>query len=90
MTLHVVGQTQDGLLVIGGVYEFFSTYGLPVDIIATVFREKHLVVAWDSFYQEAAAHGVGFRSIIQRMSDVLPVQADNRLEMLRQHWTALS
>lgn len=48
----------DGLGVVDGVYRFYETHGIPLDVLFEALREHHLVPDWTSFLQEASSAGM--------------------------------
>lgn len=56
--LTVEGRTEDGRLVVGGVYHFYETHGIPLDALLSVLNSRDIVPSWVSFYQEARRAGM--------------------------------
>jgi hypothetical protein len=44
--LHITGKTPEGKLVLGGVFSFYETHGLPLDIILSQLWEKNALPDW--------------------------------------------
>lgn len=65
----VVGETPEGRFVVSGVFNFFNTYGLPLDIIIEFLWKEGFVPSWEEFYKEAAKAGVGHPSTMIRIND---------------------
>lgn len=55
--LRIVG-TADGRHVVGGVFRFFETHGLPLDILVEALWRRKLVIDWLDFWDSARAAGV--------------------------------
>lgn len=67
----VVGNTAAGVPVLAGVYRFFETHGLPLDVVLTVLRERGALPCWCSFYREAAAAGMKHERIISKLDEAI-------------------
>lgn len=74
----VVGKTTDGKLCLSGVYNFFETVGLPLDLIIEILYDKGYIPAWDNFYHEAAMSKMKHSSIMIKITDC--VQFIKRLD----------
>jgi len=72
--LEVVGQTEDGWRVVRGTFEFFDTYGLPLDIVLDMLRQRRMMPDWTHLYDrclEAGWHPErSFRRLQQIVGDV--------------------
>ena len=62
--LRVLGKTQSGTLVVGGVFNFFSTTGLPLDVLFDCLKQKNMIPDWLVFYVEASSSGMKHNRII--------------------------
>jgi len=69
--MKIVGITEQNRFVLSGVFKFFETNGLPLDMIAEELLKKNCVIAWDHFYLEAADAGVSSKKIMLRIEEVL-------------------
>src|SRR5690349_18747274 len=73
--LNQSGETSEGHQVYRGVYAFYETHGLPLDVILTCFQEQQVVVDWLDFWDEGIKAGVKPRKlsimIEQACGDVL-------------------
>lgn len=56
--LAIVGRTEDGRDVFGGVYRFHETTGLPLAVVFDAVRASGGIVAVDAFMTEARAAGM--------------------------------
>jgi hypothetical protein len=65
--LKQVGTTPEGKKVYKGLYKFYETYGLPLDVILTVFQSKDWVPDWIDFYIGAIAAGMEHDRIISKL-----------------------
>lgn len=69
--LIAVGRDPDGRVVVGNVYQFTETYGLPLGILLDTIIKKDLVVSWIHYYDDATAAGIKHDRIVSRVSEAL-------------------
>jgi hypothetical protein len=69
--LTIVGRTEDGKDVYGGVYQFFETHGMPLDILFSILHDKNAVPCWMSFHREALAAGMKHERILSKIDEAL-------------------
>lgn len=67
--LTVCGKTPEGRLAVGGVYGFYETYGLPLDLICEELWQRWMIPAWDDFYLAAAQSGVGHHKLMTKINE---------------------
>ena len=65
------GKTTDGKIVVGGLYEFTSTYGYPLVELLYDMQGEDLVVDWLDFYESALKFGMKSDRILGRMSEAI-------------------
>ena len=65
--LPVVGQTPDGVLVVGGTYKFFETHGVPLDVLFGLLKERSMMPSWVHFYLEALGAGMKHDRILYKL-----------------------
>ena len=63
----VLGKTPEGTSVVSGVFALFDTYGLPLDTILDMLREKGMMPCWTTFYNEAVSNGWKHKSVMTRL-----------------------
>lgn len=51
--IEVVGKTSDGTLVVSGVYKFYETNGMPLDVLFETLRNRGMIPDWGAFVLEA-------------------------------------
>jgi len=56
--IYQVGTTEDGTPVAAGLYNFKSTFGLPLDIIFDIMASKKIIPSWFHLLGEALDDGV--------------------------------
>jgi hypothetical protein len=65
------GTTSDGKPVYAGVYKFYETYGLPLDVILTTFQQKGWVPDWIDLYIDAIKAGMEHDRIISKLDEAI-------------------
>jgi|SRR5579885_1371433 len=65
------GVTSDNKPVYSGVYKFYETHGLPLDVILTTFIEKGWVPDWIDFYKSALSAGMEHSRIISKLEEAV-------------------
>jgi hypothetical protein len=69
--LEVAGYTTDGKMVIKGIFRFFETTGLPLDIIVDQITSRGCVPSWYDYFLEATAAGIPPERVKSRMEEVI-------------------
>lgn len=67
--LKPVGKTTDDKIVVAGVYEFYETYGLPLDSLFDSLNQKNQIPCWISFYKEAKFAGMKHERILSKLEE---------------------
>lgn len=62
-------KTTDGKDVFKGVYRFYETEGLPLDIIFDSIFQRNGMISWIHFYEEACANGMKHDRIISKLEE---------------------
>lgn len=65
--IRVVGETMNGKPVVDGVYRFYETHGVPLDVVLEELKSRGVVPCWVSMYREAVAAGMKHDRIISKM-----------------------
>ena len=55
--LTITGKTVDGHLVVRGIFQWVSTYGLPLEMVLDGLQKESLVADWLDFYEECIREG---------------------------------
>jgi alanyl-tRNA synthetase len=63
----VVGKTEDGELVVSGIFKIFDTLGLPLDVIFDLCKTSNMLPSWIHFYDEATSYGWKDKTIVNRL-----------------------
>lgn len=69
--LFQTGTTPDSKPIFGGVYKFYETHGLPLDVIFISFMEKGWMPDWINFYLAATSGGMQHNRIISKLEEAL-------------------
>ena len=69
--LKQTGQTPEGKPVYTGVYRFYETHGLPLDVILGLFNEKDWLPDWIDFYQSARKAGMEHDRILSKLEEAI-------------------
>lgn len=59
-----MGRTTDGRLVVGGVYRFYETEGLPLDVLLEHLQDHQMIPDWQAFVREAILAGMRFDRVV--------------------------
>lgn len=51
--IETAGKTVDGLIVVKGVYSFYETNGMPLDVLFETLRNRGMIPDWGAFVLEA-------------------------------------
>src|SRR5688572_28584362 len=65
----IVGKTTDDKIVVRGVYRFFETHGLPLEIIFDLLKERNMIPDWINLVEEAELAGMKFSRILSKLED---------------------
>lgn len=69
--LKQVAITIDGKIVLAGLYKFYETVGLPLDVILHCFQQKNVIPDWVDFYTSALAAGMEHDRIISKLEEAV-------------------
>ena len=67
----VVGKTEDGKIVYSGVFKFYETHGLPLDIILEGLRDKSGIPCWVLFHRESLKAGMKHARILSKLDEAI-------------------
>lgn len=67
--LRQVGTQEDGTVVLGGVYKFFETHGIPLPDLLSILAERRAMPCWPSFLEEARAAGMKDDRVLSRVEE---------------------
>lgn len=63
--------TTDNKPVYGGVYKFYETHGLPLDVIFISFIEKGWMPDWIDYYKSSLAGGMQHSRILSKLEEAI-------------------
>lgn len=63
----IYGKTKDGKLVVGGVYDFHQSLGMPLEILFLELRDRDMMPDWLDFYRLAIYNGMRHSRIIGKI-----------------------
>lgn len=69
--LKQTGQTPEDKPVYSGVYRFFETNGLPLDVLLGLFKEKDWLPDWVDFYLTARKAGMDHDRILSKLEEAI-------------------
>ena len=69
--LYQTGQTADGKVVLGGLYKFFETHGLPLDVLFICCMERNSVPDWIELYRAARVAGMQHDRILSKLEEAI-------------------
>ena len=79
----VVGKTPNGNVVLGGIYRFMETYGVPLDIICEFLKDQNpeMIVSWFHVLNEAMVAGTNMERFKERLkTDIIFVYGNEYWE----------
>ena len=65
------GITTEGKPVMAGLYHFYETHGLPLDVIFSCFIEKGWVPDWIELYETAFSRGMTHERILAKLEEAI-------------------
>jgi hypothetical protein len=63
--------TTDGKRVFTGLYKFYETIGLPLDVLLSCFHAQNIAPDWMDFYKSARQAGMGHDRIISKLEEAI-------------------
>lgn len=69
--LYQTGQTTDGKEVLAGLYKFYETHGLPLDVLFICCMERNAVPDWIELYQSARLAGMGHNRLLSKLEEAI-------------------
>jgi hypothetical protein len=69
--MNIIGKTETGQLVVGDIFKFFDTHGLPLADIFSMCIVSDFQPCWINFYTQAKEHGWKHKTIMLRLADAL-------------------
>ena len=69
--LYQTGQTPDGKIVLSGLYKFFETHGLPLDVLFDCCIDRNAVPDWIDLYKSARLAGMEHERILSKLEEAI-------------------
>lgn len=69
--LEACGRTTDGRTVVRGMYRFYETSGVPLDVILEFIRDRGAVPDWRAFVDEAVAAGMSEARAVSKLEEAV-------------------
>jgi hypothetical protein len=69
--IEVVGKTPDGRHVVKGVYNFYETHGMPLDVLFETLRSQGVIPDWLNFMLEAVGAGMSPERVISVLDQAI-------------------
>lgn len=81
MDCDISGKTEEGKLVISGVFKLYDTLGLPLEILFMEMKKNDLVPDWVDFYNCAIAQGWKKKTILSRLGTAIRASYGKEFEL---------
>ena len=65
--IQIKGITTDKQFVVSGVYDFHSTYGLPLEELFSMLKALEYIPSWTHFFAEAIENGVNLSRLQNKL-----------------------
>jgi hypothetical protein len=70
--LSVVGKTEDGKLVVSGIFELMSSIlGVPLEFLMEEMKKYNMMVSWTHFYDSSVKHQWKYKTTRERVSSAV-------------------
>lgn len=63
--------TPEGKSLVKGVYSFYETHGVPLEILFEILDQKNYMPSWLHFYDEARAAGIQHSRVLSWLEPAL-------------------
>jgi hypothetical protein len=70
-SLEITGKTEDGKLVIGGVFKLLDTHGIPLEITLDKLNESNMICDWIQFWKDGIKAGWPPKRILITLTSVV-------------------
>ena len=67
----LIGQTVDGNAVLSGIFKFYETNGVPLDVLFQLMQERNIIPCWKSLYREAREAKMTHERIISMLDSAI-------------------
>ena len=69
--LKISGKTEDGKLVVQGVFQITSSIGLPLEIILDTLTKQNMIIDWVDFIKTSLEKGSKLNTILYRVESAI-------------------
>jgi hypothetical protein len=67
--LSVIGKTEDGKMVVSGIFELMSSIlGVPLEFLMEELKKNNMIVSWTHFYDSSVKHSWKYSTTRERVS----------------------
>ena len=86
----IVGKTEDGRLVVSGIYKFKESYGIPLDFIFEEIEKNNMIISWPHLIREAKECGCNMSKFMTELEySVLDIYGKKQWEHIKKYYEAL-
>lgn len=84
--LEVIGKTEDGRLVVKGIYRMYETSGVALDFLFDYIFSNNMIVSWIDLYKEAQLNGMKHKRILTKLEEpVTNIFGDEHWEIVKKN-----
>jgi hypothetical protein len=69
--IFAIGATTDNKVLVAGVWKFYETYGLPLDVILSLCIEKNWMPCWMTLYRDMLSAGMQHQRILSKLEEAI-------------------
>jgi hypothetical protein len=69
--IFAIGETTDGKVLVAGVFAFYETHGLPLDVILSLCIQKNWMPCWMTLYKDMLKAGMKHDRILSKLEEAI-------------------
>lgn len=69
--LKIVGKTPDGRLVVRGVFRFYETEGVPLEVLFDFLNGRRMIPDWIAYVEEATGAGMAASRVLSALNEAI-------------------
>lgn len=69
--LKVVGKTSDGRSVVRGVFRFYETEGVPLEVLLDFLHDHGMIPDWIAYVEEATGAGMAAGRVLSALNEAI-------------------
>ncbi len=69
--IKISGKTVEGKLVVQGIFQITSSFGLPIEVILDILTKNGMVIDWIDYYESSLSSGCNRNTIINRIESAV-------------------